>query len=155
MKRGKQKNNTSECKHWTQRFPAWDFPSVGVRKRERAVINYKVESEVFAFGGNRGNCRVRWIFITRFTAGRTAALPSLSFTGLLSVFTCRSVEQTGSTPPPPHHSDSPVDVPKIKKMSAHSWPSWEWKLAFRIFKKEKHFKGLESERVCLFSAERM
>lgn len=53
----------------TEIFPRWQ------RERERAVINYKVESEVFAFGGNRGNCCVRWIFIPSFSDGKPAALP--------------------------------------------------------------------------------
>lgn len=53
----------------TEIFPQWQ------REWERAVINYKVESEVFAFGGNWGNCCTRWIFIPSFSTGKPAVLP--------------------------------------------------------------------------------
>lgn len=137
----------------TEIFPQWQ------REWERAVINYKVESEVFAFGGNWGNCCTRWIFIPSFSTGKPAALPLCPASASQDHCLCSPVGLWSRLALLPTSQELSCRCHEDQGVCELLWPSWDWKLEFRIFKRKgggKAFQRIRKrESLFILSREKM
>lgn len=150
MKGQNEKNNCTHCNLSTQHFPSLDFPSTGGESSDK--LQGRIWSVCFWRKLRKLPCEVD-IYnqpLLRQAGSSVATLPSVGFTGSLSVFTCTVGQEQWASPT--HIIQTLLQMPWGSRGVCGPLTILWLETLVSDFQKEKHFKGLES--VFVYSQQR-